>query len=661
MLNQDSLTQLKGLKAQMESEKERTEATVKGTQARYGFAILDDGREIFIPPDEMLKAFPGDRVRICIRPDKGDKTIAEVEGLIESSVQEFNGRCVRKGKAMFVEPDVPRFSRWLFIPPHARNGVKVGDFVRAGLLRHPIRDGKPQAKILSVIGNPETVGVENLYTSIKYQLARDWSAPALAEMDNALASAQPLEDQRRRDLTDLEFVSIDSARTQDIDDALYAEISSDGWNLYVAIADPTTYIDPGSVLDREISARATSVYFHGDAIPMLPEKLSQEVCTLAEDQDRPALVCKVAVSDSGELGDFEFMEALVHSRAKLSYVAVDRYLNGNFDELMSHATPLEALYQVYRALRGRRESQELVMEERPEYRWILNEQKKIDRIDRSEKLLSQKLVEECMVAANRCAARFLRDHQCRGPFVGHRGFRADRKDEIKRFINRFLPDFADKNLGDLAVYRDIMIKLTAHPELPLRSMANRLLARAELLDKPANHMGMGVDSYSNCTSPLRKYIDYLVHRQIKGVLRGETGSALNAGELQAINQKLTIARQATREAETWLQCEYLANQVGEEREAVIAQISSSGFTARLTDCGIEGSVDLRKDPEKFSFDRWTAKLTSPTRSFQLEQSVTVRIERVDPARREIVFVPVAAPQADPESDPEPAQPGQSSH
>ena len=149
MLNQDALSQLRDLKSRIEAEKERAEAVVKGTQSRYGFAVLDDGREIFIPPDEMLKVFPDDRIQVCIRPTRDNKTIADVEKLIDSPLGEFTGRCVRKGKAIFVEPDLAQLNRWLFIPPHARNGVKEGDYLRCAILRHPIRDGKPQAKVLA--------------------------------------------------------------------------------------------------------------------------------------------------------------------------------------------------------------------------------------------------------------------------------------------------------------------------------------------------------------------------------------------------------------------------------------------------------------------------------------------------------------------------------
>jgi ribonuclease R len=633
MLNQESLAQLKGLKSQMESEKERAEAVVKGTQSRYGFAVLDDGREIFIPPDEMLKAFPDDRVRVCIRPTKDNKTVADIEKLVDCPLGDFTGRCVRKGKAFFVEPDLPQLKRWLFIPPHARNGVKEGDYVRCAILRHPIRDGKPQAKVLSVIGDDATPGIENLYSMAKYRLSSEWSGVSRKDLAQCLEQHNPLETGKRRDLSDLEFVSIDTARTQDIDDALYAEISTDGWTLFVAIADPTAYIEAQSNLHRDVAARATSIYFHGDILPMLPEELSQDTCALSEGCDRPALVCKIAVSDSGAVGDFEFIEATVRSRAKLSYYAVDRYLNGQADELMSHSTPLEALYQVYRALRGYREEHLLVMEDRREYRWILNDDKQIDHIEPFDKLLSQKLVEECMIAANRCAARFLQAHGASGPFVTHPGFRRDRLDEIRKFLGMHAPEVAEMDPLSLEGYTAIMRHLSAsQQDLPLRPMVNRLMTRAALSTEPGAHMGMALESYTNCTSPLRKYVDFLAHLQIKSALRGEAATHVTAQMLEELAARVATARSATLEAERWLAGRYLAKLAAEEGatfKARISHINSSGFTVRLDDSGLEGLVDLRRDPEKFSYDKWTASLTSTTRRFQLEQPVELTFRGVD--------------------------------
>ena len=646
MLNQDSLSQLKGLKSQMEAEKERVEAVVKGTQARYGFAILDDGREIFIPPQEMLKAFPDDRVRVCIRPTKDNKTIADIEKLVDSPLGDFTGRCVRKGKALFVEPDLPQLSRWLFIPPHARNGIKEGDYVRCAILRHPIRDVKPQAKVLSVIGDQDSPGIQNLYSMAKYRLAVDWSDSSRQELEKSLAHCRPMETDKRRDLTDLEFVSIDAAKTQDIDDALYAEISNDGWTLFVAIADPTAYIDRESGLYRDVAARGTSVYFHGNVLPMLPEELSQDTCALSEGDDRPALVCKIAISDSGEVGEFEFVEATVRSRAKLSYYAVDRYLNGQYDDLMSHATPLEALYQVYRALRANREKNNLVMDDRQEFRWILNDNKQIESIEPYEKLLSQKLVEECMIAANRSAARFLATHKASGPFVSHPGFRSDRLDEVHKFLTMHTPDLAQLDPASVDGYRDIMRGL-ASPDLslPLRNMVNRLLTRAVLSTDPAPHMGMALDCYTNCTSPLRKYVDFLVHLQIKAALNNGEAKQVTPEILADLGQRLANSRAASQEADRWLAGNYLARLASADDvvfKARITHISSSGFSARMDDSGLEGSVDLRQDPEKFSYDKWTASLTSSTRRFELNQPVELAFLEVDrDNQHQARFEPVA--------------------
>ncbi len=646
MLNQESLAQLKGLKSQMEAEKERAEAVIKGTQARYGFAVLDDGREIFVPPDEMLKAFPRDRVRVCIRPAGDNRTVADIEKLIDSPLDEFTGRCVRKGKAIFVQPDLPWLSRWLFIPPHARNGVKEGDYLRCAILRHPIRDGKPQAKVLSVIGSEDTPGIENLYCMTKYRLPATWTSGARNELQQQLAACRPLESTDRRDLTDLEFISIDAARTQDIDDALYAEISSDGWNLYVAIADPTAFIPVDSALHADVAARATSVYFHGDVLPMLPEELSQDTCALAEGVDRPALVCRVAVSDDGGVGEFEFIQAVIRSRAKLSYYGVDRYLTGADDELMSHATPLEALYKVYQALRAHRERDELVMDDRREYRWVLDDRKQIDHIEPYEKLLSQKLVEECMIATNRCAAQFLADRGAGGPFVAHPGFRADRLDEARRFLAMHCPEVAEQDLQTLEGYRRVLRTLgDGRRELPLRSMVNRYLARAELSAAAGPHMGMSLPCYTNCTSPLRKYVDFLVHLQIKSILAGGERALVSPELLEQTAVRLANARAAAAEAERWLAANYLTRLAATPDEppfeGTVVHINSSGFGVRLVQTGLEGFVDLRKDPEKFSYDKWTASLTSTTRRFQLEQPVQLRLVGIDADNgRQALFAPL---------------------
>lgn len=631
MLNNDAMAQLKGLKQQIEAQKEHAEATVKGTQNRYGFAVVGDGREVFIPPDEMLKVLPGDRVRICIRPATGPKangrTVADVEKLLDSPLDHFVGRVVSKGKAMFVDPDVPNLNRWLFIPPHARNGAKTGDWVECAILRHPIRDGKPSAKVMAVLGDASTPGIENRYCAARAGIQWQWPEKRVQALVEHAGALKPLDDSDRTDLTHLAFISVDAARTQDIDDALYAEVTNDGWVLYVAVADPTAYLSNAPGIDEELRLRGTSVYFHGDMVPMLPEPISQELCALAEEETRPALVCRITVSDAGEVGEYEFLKAVVRSRAKLTYAAVDRYVTGNNDELIAWSNPLEALVQAYRALRRRREEHELVMEDRREYRWHLNDDKQIDHIEASDKRASQHLVEECMIAANRCAAHFLAMADARGPFVIHPGFRKDRIEEAREFLGKHKPELAEEPLETLAGYQKVLSSLARDPgPLPLRGMINRLLTRAELSTSPAEHMGMALQAYTNFTSPLRKYLDFLVHRQIKAVLEGKNADTVADADLQGINEAIGRSRQAAQNAERWLAANYL-QRLATEGQALfrgsICHINSSGFTVRLQDNGLEGLVDLRSDAEKFSFDKWTASLTSTTRRFQLDQEVEV--------------------------------------
>ncbi|MBM28928.1 MAG: exoribonuclease II [Halieaceae bacterium] len=635
MLDRNAMAQLKGLRDELEAQNERVDATIKGTQHRYGFAVTADGREVFVPPDEMLKVLPGDKVAICIRPatnkkgkqDKPGRTVAEIERLIETGVDEFVGHIVQKGKAIFVVPDLAGLSRWLFIPPHARNGVSSGDLAHCALLRHPIKDGKPSAKVLSSFGQPGSPGIENQYCAARAKLPPAWSDKLAQPLIDAAAKKAPLEDTARLDLTSLPFVSIDAARTVDIDDALHAEVTANGWQLSVAVADPTAYLQDLADVTARVAQRGSSVYFHGEVIPMLPEGISQGLCALAEDTPRPALVCQMQITEDGAISHFEFHKAVIRSHAKLAYAAVDRYVTGNSDDLIAHANPLEALVQVYRPLRERREQRELVMEERREYRWMLGEDKQIAEIDSFEKLASQHLVEECMIAANKCAAVFLRDAGAPGPFVVHGGFREDRVKETKTFLENHRPDLAETALDTVAGYRAVLADLagTGH-SLPLREMVNRLLSRAILTDQPGPHMGLATEAYTNFTSPLRKALDFFVHLQITACLEGHSGAAYPVEGLADITRAIGRSREAVTAADRRLTANYLQKlkQAGQTRfTGTVSHITSSGFTVKLTDTGLEGLVDLRPDDEKFSFDKWTMSLTSTTRRFELLQSVEV--------------------------------------
>ncbi len=636
MFNRNAMAQLKGLRDELEAQNERTEATVKGTQHRYGFAVTADGREIFIPPDEMLKVLPGDKIAICIRPakktegkqGKAGRTVADIERLVESGLNEFVGRVVQKGKATFVVPDLPNLSRWLFIPPHARNGITAGDLVACALLRHPFKDGKPSAKVLKHLGTAETPGIENQYCAARAALPSEWSDKSAQPLVQAAAKQTPLQDTSRLDLTDLPFVSIDGARTVDIDDAVHAEVTQQGWQLSVAVADPTAYLGEMTELPLWLAERGASVYFHGDVIPMLPEAIGQALCALAENVARPALVCQMQTAETGEIKSHAFHKAIVRSHAKLTYSTVERYIVGGSDELIAHTNPLEALVQVYRKLREHREAHELVMETRKEYRWILDENKQIDSIERFEKMASQYLIEECMIAANKCAGKFLSEARAPGPFVNHQGFRTDRLGEAKTFLQKHREDLSDVAIDTITGYRTVLADLGQHDHaLPLRDMVNRLLSRAHLSQTAGPHMGLATEVYTNFTSPLRKALDFYVHLQISACLANDPSAHYPVAQLAEITRSLGRSRAAINAADRRLAANYLQKlkAAGHDRfNGTVSHITSSGFTVKLDDSGLEGLIDLRPEAEKFSFDKWTMSLTSTTRRFQLAQAVDVR-------------------------------------
>jgi ribonuclease R len=405
-------------------------------------------------------------------------------------------------------------------------------------------------------------------------------------------------------------------------------VTQQGWQLSVAVADPTAYLGEMTELPLWLAERGASVYFHGDVIPMLPEAIGQALCALAEDVARPALVCQMQIEETGEIKSYAFHKAIVRSHAKLTYSTVERYIVGGSDELIAHTNPLEALVQVYRKLREHREAHELVMETRKEYRWILDENKQIDSIERFEKMASQYLVEECMIAANKCAGEFLSDAGAPGPFVNHQGFRTDRLGEAKTFLQKHREDLSDIAIDTITGYRTVLADLGQHDHaLPLRDMVNRLLSRAHLSQTPGPHMGLATGVYTNFTSPLRKALDFYVHLQISACLAKDPSAHYPVAQLAEITRSLGRSRAAINAADRRLAANYLQKlkAAGHDRfKGTVSHITSSGFTVKLDDSGLEGLIDLRPEAEKFSFDKWTMSLTSTTRRFQLAQAVDVR-------------------------------------
>lgn len=633
MFDKDTLSQLKTLKKEIESAKEFAEGTVKGTDRRFGFVVLEDGREIFLAPAEMDKVLPGDLVKIQIHTDKEGKVSGELIKLLESPLTHFTGRYQVKGKGHFVAPDLPRLKRWLFIPPAARKNAKPGDFIACKLTRHPYPSGKAQATITEVIGNPEQPGIEASYISHKLDLIKPWQ-------ENWEQEVQYIDLTTRKDLTDMDFVTIDAEYTEDIDDALAIKATDDGWQLSVAIADPSAFFSPDSGIDQEARRRATSLYLPGKKIPMLPEKLATNFCSLQAGEIRPALVCQMTINSQGNVTDFSLLESSIRSKAKLSYNEVTTVLE-NTDSDHPHAELILTLKSACRALHQFREEENLIVPSRPEFVLRLNDKGKIDRIDPLVKTAAHQLVEECMIVANRCAAAFMGE---KGLFHGHAGFRPERLSGVNKLVAEQL-QLVDKDFSSLEGYRELINSINDEAlEFPLRSVLSRMLERGRLSLEPKPHFGMGLEQYTTFTSPIRKYSDLYVHRLIKQQLRSDAEpQAINEDQLEVLQASLDKARQARFQVEQWLKCEFLQGREGQEATGVVSQINSNGFSVRLDDCGIEGFVDTRLIKEKYSFDPLRLRLTSKSLQVELDQAITIVIDKLDPAQFSINFtLPKAA-------------------
>ena len=656
MFNADALNQLRQLKSDIEESKVVSPGTVKATNGRFGFVALDEGRDVFLPPEEMQKVLPGDRVNVTEQVvDKG-KSQGVVDELIESRLSTFVGRYLVKGKGHFVVPETPGINRWMFIPPKERMNAQPDDYLYCCIHKHPIHDGKGQAKVLRVIGKAGEAGIERALTLASFDLPDAWPDTVVKQAESLDEAAIEALASGREDRTDRAYVTIDSPATQDMDDALLAEPNATGWALSIAIADPSAVIDPESAAELEAFNRATAIYFPGDPLPMLPDTISTRLCSLMPDVKRLALVCDLQVNNDGTLGDYSFHQAVISSHAKLSYDLVSNLIEGREDDDIKAlpdavANSLDQLHQAATALRKWRNEHALLSGDRPEFRLRLDENRRIRSIEPSVQNEAHRLVEECMVAANRCAADFL-TKQPSGLFIQHPGLRDDRADNIRALIEGYAPHHADIDATKPEGFKALMKKTTdLDAELPVKAILSRQLARAELAFTPAPHQGMGLNAYTTFTSPLRKYSDLYVHRVIKAALWDTPMKALSSDQLSALQSTQFKARQAANSLETWLKSDF-AKTLGEEpMDGVISRTIPAGFFVRLEANGLEGFVSCKELNGKYSFDPVTLRLihNKNGRIFQVEQAVKVRFSGVEEERRQINFklvdaeeVPVAA-------------------
>ncbi|WP_221796835.1 VacB/RNase II family 3'-5' exoribonuclease [Oceanobacter mangrovi] len=639
MLDKNALSQLQSLKQEIHNSIPRYEGKVRSTAGRFGFAVTDDNQQFYLAPEEMDKVLPGDRIEFRVEQVDEKKSQALIEKLVCSEITRFCGRYLVKGKGHFIEADHPALNRWIFVAPKQRAGAQDGDLVAATLSQHPYPHGKAQASITQVIGQPGDAGVENRFMCAKWELPTEFTEAQLqaarAEVEKGIS--EQLE--QRLDLSELPLVTIDSASTRDLDDALTATANDNGWLLQVAIADPAAVVTPGSELDQLAQQRATSAYFPNMMLPMLPAELSEQLCSLQPGQRRLALVADIQVMADGASELLQLRQASVISKAKLSYSQVAEFMadSQQGDIPAELQASLQALADCYRALASYRQATALIMDERPDYRLAMNEHGKVTEILRLDRNDAQKLVEECMLVCNRQTANWMATRET-GIFVQHKGIRSERIGDASALLKDTLQLEQKPKFKTLEAYVDLLKQAAAYEgSLKLKDILNRQLDRSVLVTEATPHMALGFSSYTTMTSPLRKYNDLLVHRMIAASLQQQDKLTVSDELLGSIQERQGRARVAANQAEYWLKLQWLQTlPAGAQFDAVIHYANQSSITVRLDDFGIDGQIDRRKAKE-WSFDSKTFTHSKGEEAFVIGQAVRVSIENIDPAKRELKF------------------------
>jgi len=653
MLNKDALQQLSQLKSSIQSSKDIAQGVVRSTTKRFGFLALQDGRDAFIDPDQMMRVLPDDVVEAEIITNSKGQYEAKLTKLITPGLKEFVGRYVNKGNNDFVEPDVANFTRWLFIPPQERKGLSVGDLIHCEITRHPFNnDGKAQVHILKRLGTTNDAGIEARYTLAKFQIPSEWTPAALNQASSINWSALTF-DQGELDLTHLPFVTIDSENTRDMDDAIYIQANEQGWELITAIADPTKHIDMDSPLELATRERASTLYLLGQTVTMLPVDLSHDTYSLVPDQKRPALICRMQITPSGDIAHYEFAEGQIRSHAKLSYQSVYEELSGvktlsDNKVSVSDATKtmLYCLQDFAQARAKYRQEHALVMEERADYFYILNDQKKIDHVEKRERNIAHRMIEEAMLVTNICAGELFLQHPGYGIFSSHIGFRPERIADAVALLQEDRPDLAIGDITQLSdfqqLFKTLRLNTDQHPANgTLHSLLQRMLQAGALTFEPRAHFGLGFKAYAMITSPIRRYNDFYNHLAIKRILRGAPClTAQNEKKTtltDTLQNQINFGRQACRYAESWLGCQFLLQHIGSVHPGTIALVNSNGIGVKLEDLGFDGYALLApKDGDiKAQFDARRLSLTIAEKTYRLDQKVYVMIKAVDVEKRKI--------------------------
>lgn len=633
--------------------------TVLGHKDGFGFLKLDEGGDdLFINNRDMQLYFHGDKVLAQkAGVDRKGRREARIVRLVQARTAALVGRFYVDSGMCFVIADDKRITQEILIPSEDKAGARQGDVVVVEVTRRAGRYVKAAGKVTEVLGKQLAPGMEIEIALRNYDLPHTWSSLIEKKLRKIPDEVSETDTQGRVDLRQLPLVTIDGEDARDFDDAVYAETKkSGGWRLWVAIADVSHYVRTESALDKEARARGNSVYFPSQVIPMLPEKLSNGLCSLNPHVDRLCMVAEMTISAKGKLSGYKFYPAVMHSHARLTYTQVAAMLEGGevSDELTEVFPHLQTLQSLYLTLDETRAERGAIAFETTETQFIFNADRKIDRIEPRTRNQAHKIIEECMILANVASAKFVQKHKGEVLYRVHEAPSEQKLTNFKDFLKERGLTLAGGLTPEPADYQALMEQVVDRPDAELiQVMLLRSMRQATYTPDNEGHFGLALEQYSHFTSPIRRYPDLILHRVIRYLLakeRGETtdkwtpdgGYHYPIEELDLLGEECSTterrADEATRDVSDWLKCEFMQDHVGDTFEAVIASVTHFGMFVRLNDLFIDGLVHISSlGSDYYQYDNMRQRLVGEASGqiYQLGDQVTVKVAGVNLDDRQI--------------------------
>ena len=667
------------------------EGVINGHRDGHGYVVRDDGEgDIYLPPNEMRAVLHKDRVKArIVRHDRKGRAEGRVVEIVERPPQPIIGRLLHESGVWLVAPEDKRYGQDVLIPKSATGLAKAGQVVVVELTEPPSLYGQPVGRVKEVLGEIDDPGMEIEIAVRKYGVPHEFSDACIALARTLPDKVRPQDKRNRVDLTDVPLVTIDGEDARDFDDAVYCEPAKvgrgKGWRLLVAIADVSNYVETGSAIDVDAYERATSVYFPRRVIPMLPEKLSNGLCSLNPEVERLCMVCDMLINTGGEIFAYQFYPAVMWSHARFTYTEVAAILaNTRGPEAIrrkERVADLENLSDVYRALLKARQARGAVDFETTETQIICDDSGRIEQIVPRTRNEAHRLIEESMLAANVCSADFIQESKHPGLYRVHEGPTPEKVELLRNYLKAIGVGQTVSEDPAPGEFQRVAEATKERPDaLQIHSMLLRSMSQAIYTPINSGHFGLAYDAYTHFTSPIRRYPDLLVHRVIKAILAGERyqlptlptpGEAHEklarrlAARVKAPNQKLKKpvlppsrevqaweaaglhcsanerrADEASRDVEAWLKCKYMREHLGEEYGGVVTAATTFGIFVTLDAMYVEGLVHITElGGEYFKFDEARQELRGERTGirYAIGTRVRVQVSRVDLDGRKIDF------------------------